>query len=150
MMKMNLERLRKGVLKLLILEALDTKPMHAYEIIKTIEKKFNGIYKPSPGSIYPVLKQLLANGLIVVEEKDNKKIYSITKEGREFYSKLKTEVKTVFSGKNGYRKLASELFDIGLILYNYRDSLTEENYNKIYSILERCRKEIEKTLEEFK
>lgn len=146
-MKMNLERLRKGVLKMLILESLNQKPMHAYEIIKSIERKFNGIYKPSPGSIYPVLKQLLSAGLIVIEEKDNKKIYSITEEGKDLYSKMKLEIKTVFSSKNGYRKLVSELFDIGLVLYNYKDDLTEEDFNKIYSILESCKSEIEKILE---
>ncbi|ARM74940.1 PadR family transcriptional regulator [Acidianus manzaensis] len=149
-MKINLERLRKGTLKMLILEALDKKPMYAYEIIKSIEAKFNGIYKPSPGSIYPVLKQLVTNNLVSIEEKDNKKIYCITDKGKDTLKNMKTEVKTIFSSKNHYRKLVSELFDLGLILYSYKDSLNEENFNKIQSILERCRSEIEKTLDEAK
>lgn len=149
-MRMNVERLKKGVLKMLILEALENKPMHAYEIIKSIEKKFNGVYKPSPGSIYPVLKQLIANGLISVEEKEGKKIYLITEEGRQKYLKMKSEIKTIFSNSDGYRRLVSELFDIGLILYNYRENLDEERINKIRSILESCKNEIVKTLEELK
>ncbi|WP_240931282.1 PadR family transcriptional regulator [Acidianus sulfidivorans] len=135
---------------MLILEALDKKPMHAYEIIKSIETKFNGIYKPSPGSIYPVLKQLISSDLVTVEEKENKKIYSITDKGKETLKEMKSEVKYIFSSKNQYRKLVSELFDLGLILYNYKDNINEENFSKIQELLEKCKNEIESILEKSK
>lgn len=149
-MKMNLERLRKGTLKLLILEALNDKPMHAYEIIKSIEKKFHGIYKPSPGSLYPVLKQLIESGMITVEEKDDKKIYIITDKGKEAFNKMKTEMKNVFTKNNQYRKLVSQLFEIGLIIYNFRDKLSEEDYEKINNIINGCKNEIEDLLNKLK
>ncbi|MUM65250.1 DUF4364 family protein [Acidianus infernus] len=149
-MKMNLERLRKGTLKLLILEALNDKPMHAYEIIKSIEKKFHGIYKPSPGSLYPVLKQLIENGMITVEEKDDKKIYIITDKGKEAFNKMKTEMKNVFTKNNQYRKLVNQLFEIGLIIYNFRDKLSEEDYEKINNIINGCKNEIEDLLNKLK
>ncbi|MFP3162239.1 MULTISPECIES: PadR family transcriptional regulator [Acidianus] len=149
-MKMNLERLRKGTLKLLILEALNDKPMHAYEIIKSIEKKFHGIYKPSPGSLYPVLKQLIESGMITVEEKDDKKIYIITDKGKEAFNKMKTEMKNVFTKNNQYRKLVNQLFEIGLIIYNFRDKLSEEDYEKINNIINGCKNEIEDLLNKLK
>lgn len=149
-MKMNLERLRKGTLKLLILEALNDRPMHAYEIIKSIEKKFHGIYKPSPGSLYPVLKQLIENGMITVEEKDDKKIYIITDKGKEAFNKMKTEMKNVFTKNNQYRKLVNQLFEIGLIIYNFRDKLSEEDYEKINNIINGCKNEIEDLLNKLK
>ncbi|MCY0883236.1 MAG: PadR family transcriptional regulator [Acidianus infernus] len=149
-MKMNLERLRKGTLKLLILEALNDKPMHAYEIIKSIEKKFHGIYKPSPGSLYPVLKQLIENGMVTVEEKDDKKIYIITDKGKEAFNKMKTEMKNVFTKNNQYRKLVNQLFEIGLIIYNFRDKLSEEDYEKINNIINGCKSEIEDLLNKLK
>ncbi|AEE92938.1 transcriptional regulator, PadR-like family [Acidianus hospitalis W1] len=149
-MKMNLERLRKGTLKLLILEALNDKPMHAYEIIKSIEKKFHGIYKPSPGSLYPVLKQLIESGMITVEEKDDKKIYIITDKGKEAFNKMKTEMKNVFTKNNQYRKLVNQLFEIGLIIYNFRDKLSEEDYEKINNIINECKNEIEDLLNKLK
>ncbi|MDT7900817.1 MAG: PadR family transcriptional regulator [Acidianus sp.] len=149
-MKMNLERLRKGTLKLLILEALNDKPMHAYEIIKSIEKKFHGIYKPSPGSLYPVLKQLIGSGMITVEEKDDKKIYIITDKGKEAFNKMKTEMKNVFTKNNQYRKLVNQLFEIGLIIYNFRDKLSEEDYEKINNIINGCKNEIEDLLNKLK
>jgi len=149
-MKMNLERLRKGTLKLLILEALNDKPMHAYEIIKSIEKKFHGIYKPSPGSLYPVLKQLIESGMITVEEKDDKKIYIITDKGKEAFNKMKTEMKNVFTKNNQYRKLVNQLFEIGLIIYNFRYKLSEEDYKKINNIINGCKNEIEDLLNKLK
>ncbi len=149
-MKMNLERLRKGTLKLLILEALNEKPMHAYEIIKAIEKKFHGIYKPSPGSLYPVLKQLLESGMISMEEKDDKKIYIITDKGKETFGKMKNEMKNVFTKNNQYRKVVNQLFEIGLIIYNYRDKLNDNDYEKINEIINGCKSEIEDLLNKLK
>lgn len=149
-MRMNIERLKKGTLKLLILEALNDRPMHAYEIIKSIEKKFNGIYKPSPGSLYPVLKQLIESGMVVVDEKDNRKIYVITDRGREVFNKMKNEMKNFFTKNNQYRKLVNQLFEIGLIIYNFRDKLDDEDYEKINNIINECKKEVEDLLNKLK
>ncbi|WP_246253056.1 PadR family transcriptional regulator [Acidianus brierleyi] len=147
---MNLERLKKGKLKLLILECLNEKPMHAYEIMKTIEKKFGGIYKPSPGSLYPVLKGLMSQNLIGVEEKDSKKIYYITEDGKKEYLRIKEKVNTFFATHSEYRRLVSELINLGFFLYNYKDILDEEKYKEISEILNNCKKEIENRLNERK
>jgi DNA-binding PadR family transcriptional regulator len=147
---MNLERLKKGKLKLLILECLNEKPMHAYEIMKTIEKKFGGIYKPSPGSLYPVLKSLISQNLIRVEEKDSKKIYYITDKGESEYLRIKEKVNTFFATHSEYRRLISELINLGFFLYKYKDSLDEEKYEEISKILNKCKEEMENKLNERK
>lgn len=147
---MNLERLKKGNLKLLILECLNEKPMHAYEIMKTIEKKFGGIYKPSPGSLYPVLKSLISQNFVGVEEKDSKKIYYITEDGKKEYLMIKEKVNTFFATHNEYRRLVSQLINFGFLLYNYKDVLDEKKYKEISEILNKCEKEIESKLNEQK
>jgi DNA-binding PadR family transcriptional regulator len=146
--KINLERLKKGKLKFLILECLNEKPMHTYEIIKTIEKKFGGIYKPSPGSVYPVLKNLINQKLVGVDERDSKKVYYITEEGRAEYSRMKEKISTFFATHNEYRKLVSKLMDVGLLLYSYKEELREEKYEKVSQIVDKCREEIESILRE--
>ncbi|BCS92714.1 PadR family transcriptional regulator [Metallosphaera javensis (ex Sakai et al. 2022)] len=147
-MKMNLERLRRGALKFLIMDALHHKPMHAYEIMKTIEGKFNGVYKPSPGSLYPVLKNLINEGLVKVEEHDGKKVYSLTDEGFKKWAETKANVKSVFSTPVDYRKLVSMLFDISLVLYSYREKMVNEKvYDEVSSVLMECRAKIERILE---
>ena len=57
--------------------------MHGYQIIHEIEKRSDGAWKPSPGSIYPTLQLLSDEGLVKSEEADGRRTYSLTKEGEE-------------------------------------------------------------------
>ena len=68
----------KGYLSYLILWILSKKSMNGAEIGRELEKR-RGV-KPSPGTIYPALKELRNTGFIEVDEN---KIYSLTPEGRE-------------------------------------------------------------------
>jgi PadR family transcriptional regulator, regulatory protein PadR len=67
----------KGFLSYLILWNLSKKEMTGAELAKELESRKGS--KPSPGTIYPALKELKEKGLIC---SDSKKIYSLTKEGQ--------------------------------------------------------------------
>lgn len=67
----------KGFLSYLILWNLSKKRMTGAEIAKELENRKGS--KPSPGTIYPALKELKEKGLI---SSDKNKAYSLTKEGR--------------------------------------------------------------------
>lgn len=54
----------RGFLKQYILRLLSTKPMHGYEVMDEIQKKSNGFWRPSAGSVYPTLTWLENRGLI--------------------------------------------------------------------------------------
>lgn len=71
----------RGNLKLLVLKALDKKPLSGYALMKFIEERIGT--RPSPGSIYPVLDDLAVQKFVACEEEGRKKVYSITKEGKE-------------------------------------------------------------------
>jgi DNA-binding PadR family transcriptional regulator len=74
----------KGFIRLQVLELLSEKPMSGSEIMNEIEKKTEGRWKPSPGSIYPLLSWLQDNGYIKempVEEGDMKR-YVLTDKGK--------------------------------------------------------------------
>jgi PadR family transcriptional regulator PadR len=66
----------KGFLSYLVLWSLKNKKMNGAQIAKELEKRRGS--KPSPGTIYPVLKELKEDGLI---SWDDKKEYSLTKKG---------------------------------------------------------------------
>lgn len=68
----------KGYLTYLILWILGKKNMNGAEIGRELEKRRGT--KPSPGTIYPALKELKNRGMIDV---DKNKYYSLTKEGEE-------------------------------------------------------------------
>lgn len=78
----------KGGLKLIVLKILNEKHFTGYGLIKEIEEK-TGFWKPSPGSIYPLMNELLEKGLVTCEKSKNQKIYSITSEGRKVYRQIK-------------------------------------------------------------
>ena len=75
---------QKGDLKYVILELLREIPRHGYDIIRELEDRSRGLYKPSPGVIYPTLQMLEEMGYATSAEEEGKKIYSITDEGKKF------------------------------------------------------------------
>ena len=56
--------------------------MHGYEMIKEIEERSGGYWKPSAGSIYPTLQLLEEQGLISGEEVAGKRLFTLTEDGR--------------------------------------------------------------------
>ncbi|MCW4045730.1 MAG: PadR family transcriptional regulator [Candidatus Bathyarchaeota archaeon] len=74
----------KGFLRYHVLEALNEKPMSGSEIMEEIEKHTNGFWKPSPGSIYPLLAWLQDNGHIKELPTENGlKRYELTTSGKK-------------------------------------------------------------------
>lgn len=80
-----------GELRLLLLALLAKQPSHGYELIHEIKARFGGLYKPSPGVIYPALTWLYDRGYAVIElEKGGRKRYSITEGGEAFLTANQT------------------------------------------------------------
>src|SRR5271155_1886936 len=69
-------------IQLVILALLAERPVHGYELIKTVEERSGGFYTPSPGVIYPALTYLHEIGHTSVEQQGTRKLYSITPEGK--------------------------------------------------------------------
>lgn len=88
--------LARGDFAGLVLSVLQEKPMHGYEIMKALEERFQGLYQPSPGSIYPALKSLLNKGFVTVTGEERRKTYRITPKGQAYLKGLRTELKTHF------------------------------------------------------
>lgn len=77
-------KLTKGLLDLIVLQLLETEPMHGYQIITTIRKRF-GVYF-GPSTVYPLLGTLEERGYVKskwnMEEVRPRKIYDLTNEGK--------------------------------------------------------------------
>ena len=65
-----------------VLALLLERPMHGYEIIQELDSRTNGIWRPSPGSVYPTLQLLEDEGLIEVTAEGGRKSYRLTDDGR--------------------------------------------------------------------
>lgn len=73
---------RRGDMGPIVLRALQEKPMHGYEIIRYLEDKSHGMWRPSAGSIYPTLQMLEEQDLVKGTEVNGKKVYELTKAGQ--------------------------------------------------------------------
>ena len=74
--------LASGDLRLVALFLIEQQPRHGYDLIKAVEEKSAGFYTPSPGIVYPALTFLEEAGYVTSEADGNKKLYTITEEGR--------------------------------------------------------------------
>ena len=74
----------RGDLKYVILDLLKDQPRHGYDIIRALEERMRGRYRPSPGSVYPTLQMLEDLGYVTSSQQEGKKVYSITDEGRRY------------------------------------------------------------------
>lgn len=73
-------RARRGDVRSAILGLLAEGPSNGYGLIKAIAEKTDGAWKPSPGSVYPTLAQLVDEGLVAKED-GPRGAYSLTEEG---------------------------------------------------------------------
>jgi DNA-binding PadR family transcriptional regulator len=64
-----------------ILALLLERPMHGYEMIQELESRTGGIWRPSPGSIYPTLQALSDEDLVTAIDRDGKRIYELNRRG---------------------------------------------------------------------
>lgn len=76
------QRADRGIVRYLVLDAVEQQPRHGYEIMQTITDRSGGAYKPSPGVVYPTLQMLEEMELIRGVESNGRKVFEITDEGR--------------------------------------------------------------------
>jgi DNA-binding PadR family transcriptional regulator len=105
----------KGLLRYYILHKIAQKPIHGYEIIQDIDSKTEGGWRPGAGSLYPILKKLVTEGLIIAEAEPsgeaNRRVYRITPKGVESLAHAK-EMFVNFQQRFGsLRRLFIELVD---------------------------------------
>jgi DNA-binding PadR family transcriptional regulator len=75
-------RARRGNVRAAILALLAERPMHGYEMIQELTNRTGGVWRPSPGSVYPALQMLEDEGLISSQEAEGKRLFSLTEAGR--------------------------------------------------------------------
>lgn len=75
--------MRRGDIRWALLEALEEGPAHGYELIVRLEERSGGMWRPSPGSVYPTLQMLEDEELVRSEERESKRVYELTDDGRD-------------------------------------------------------------------
>jgi DNA-binding PadR family transcriptional regulator len=77
-------RARRGDVRAAALLLLAEEPRNGYQLMQEIEERSGGVWRPSPGSIYPALAQLEDEGLVRGSESAGRRAYELTDEGRAY------------------------------------------------------------------
>ena len=142
----------RGFSRYYILEVLKKKPHTGKEIIDVAVKQSEGIWKPSPGLIYPLLGRLLDEGLI---EETNSGKYQITRKGRSTSDDLdavndivKKQLDVLFRIGNVGRFAAMDILErisnMGALLSSNVANMTKDETTKYKKFLESELKKLEK------
>jgi DNA-binding PadR family transcriptional regulator len=82
---------RRGDIRTAALLLLAEEPRNGYQIMQEVQERSGGVWRASPGSVYPALSQLEDEGLIRSEEQDGRKHYVLTDEGRALVAERPAE-----------------------------------------------------------
>ncbi|PRZ41341.1 PadR family transcriptional regulator [Antricoccus suffuscus] len=138
-------------MKAAILSLLAEEPHNGYRLIKAIARMTDGAWRPSPGSVYPTLQQMLEEGLIAaVGGEGNRSDYGLTDEGRSYVAEHVEDLKAAWEAASGttdedlamqdsIRKLTGAVHQAAL-------AATEEQSGKIAEILDDARRAVYRVL----
>jgi DNA-binding PadR family transcriptional regulator len=85
-------RARRGDVRAAALVLLDEEPRNGYQLMQEIERRSDGAWRPSPGSVYPALQQLDDEGLVRTGESEGRRVYELTDDGRAHVEERRDEL----------------------------------------------------------
>ncbi|MGZ4583522.1 MAG: PadR family transcriptional regulator [Mycobacterium sp.] len=136
---------RRGDVRAAILALLTERPMHGYEMIQQIAERSNGIWRPSPGSVYPTLQLLDDEGLITASESaGSKKLFELTDAGRAEAEKIATPPwEEIAEGADpGHLNLRAAIGQLFGAVAQSAHTATAEQQQRIVEILNNARREV--------
>ena len=120
----------------MIIHALANRPMTGYDIIQFIEKTSHGLWKPSPGSIYPTLQLLVEKDQATVQEEGSKKIYSLTDTGQALVRQESHNPYSNVRDKHHYPELRNLVHSIATTTKSLAITANPQAIQQITTILE--------------
>ena len=145
-------RARRGNVRAAIVILLGERPMHGYEIIQELEERSGGVWRPSPGSVYPMLHLLEDEGLVTSEAADGRRRFSLTDEGRaeaERQSSDKPPWDQVAEGADSSEvRLGRAAFGVGAAAMQVAHAGSKEQVATVLDVLAETRRRIYSVLAE--
>ena len=89
-------RASRGDIRLAVLALLSEQPMHGYQLMREISARSDGVWRPSPGAVYPALQQLQDESLIEQEQGAGKRVFGLTDAGRGYVAEHQQEIDGVW------------------------------------------------------
>jgi DNA-binding PadR family transcriptional regulator len=106
-------RAARGDVRAAVLLLLAEEPRNGYALMQEIEQRSEGVWRPSPGSIYPALAQLEDEGLVEATKEGSGRVFALTDTGREHVESRREELGEPWKAvSGGFPKEAGELRDL--------------------------------------
>ena len=142
---------RRGDIRTAALLLLAEEPRNGYAIMQEIEQRSEGVWRPSPGSVYPALAQLEDEGLIRSEEAEGRKHFAITDAGRELLAERPPDAPAPWDTlAGGVSRDVQELFglmrQVGMASLQLVQTATESQLAEAKQVLTEARRAIYKIL----
>ena len=142
---------RRGDIRTASLLLLAEEPRNGYTIMQEIEERSEGVWRPSPGSVYPALAQLEDEGLIRSEEIDGRKRFAITDAGREQVAARPQDAPAPWDTlADGVSRDVQELFglmrQVGMAGLQLVQTATEKQLSEAKQVLTETRRSIYRIL----
>jgi DNA-binding PadR family transcriptional regulator len=141
-------RMPRGAIRTAILAALRDGPANGYEVMRRLEEMSGGLWRPSPGSVYPHLQMLEDEGLVQASEVDGGRTFTLTETGQAEAAKAKLpwqeagetddEVRTLRLGMGQLMSAAKQLAGDG----------EKSQIERGISVIQKARKELYQILAE--
>jgi len=144
-----------GDLRVVILALLEEQPRHGYELIKELEERTGGSYRPSAGVVYPTLALLEDEGLIrQAGGETGRKLFEITETGKAELDSNRTGVEALFaqmaeaaqSAGPGRPRIGRAMMNLGVALKNRMSRpITPEQLDRIVGMIDDTASAIERS-----
>lgn len=141
----------RGDVRIAILYLLTEEPMHGYQIMQELSDRTEGLWKPSPGSVYPTLQQLEDEGLVTAAETEGKNVFHLTDDGRAHIESTDTPPPWERFGSDtddGLVSLRETGFGVGAAVMQVARAGSNTQVTKTKAVLDEARKKIYQILAE--
>jgi DNA-binding PadR family transcriptional regulator len=137
---------RRGDVRLAILTLLSERPMHGYEMMQELDDRTQGLWRPSPGSLYPALQLLEDQGLVLSETTDGRRQYTLTDAGRaELSSRPRASApweSMVHDADQGDMALRAALHHVAVAVHQVAEAGTPEQKERADALLKELRRQM--------
>ena len=141
----------RGDVRAAILVLLDEEPRNGYGIMQEIEERSAGAWRPSPGSVYPVLQQLEDEGLVRAAQSGERKLMELTEEGKKYVEEQRDTLGTPWDAaaagmSEEMIELRKLIWQVGAAVLEVVTTGTPEQHAKARSLLEETRRSLYRIL----
>ncbi len=146
-------RMRRGDVRAALLVLLDEEPRNGYGLMQEIERRSDGIWRPSPGSVYPALAQLEDEGLVHAEQDEGRKRFALSEAGRTYVEEHRAALGEPWAGLGdeagaGRRDLRGLLGQLGTAAVQVAQAGDEKQVEQASRVLSDARRALYRLLAE--